>query len=92
MMLAKEECDCLFTPMTDSLKWFDKNNAAVITGSRTLKGRTATSSFRSNMWESEGESKAMKFSFRVEIDGLTRQGYWARAQNAYPNSEVQILK
>ena len=91
-MFAKEEFDCLFTPMNDSLRWFDKNNTAVITGSGTLKGRTATSSFRSNTWESEGESKAMKFSFRVEIDGLTRQGYRARAQNAYPNSDVQILK
>lgn len=37
------------SPMTDSLKWFDKNNAAVITGSGVLKGRTATSSFRSKM-------------------------------------------
>lgn len=49
MIFAKEECDCPFRPMTDSLRWFDKNNAAVITGSGVLKGRTATSSFRSKM-------------------------------------------
>ncbi len=49
MIFAKEECDCPFRPMSDSLKWFDKNNAAVITRSGVLKGRTATSSFRSKM-------------------------------------------
>lgn len=49
MIFAKEECDCPFRPMTDFFKWVDKNNAAVITGSGVLKGRTATSSFRSKM-------------------------------------------
>lgn len=49
MMFAKEECDCPFLLMTDSLKWFDKNNAAVITESGVLKGKTATSSPLSKM-------------------------------------------
>lgn len=49
MMFAKVECDCPFLLMTDYLRWFDKNNAAVITGSGVLKGKTATSSSLSKM-------------------------------------------
>lgn len=49
MMFAKEECVCPFRLMTDFLGWVDKSNAEVITGSGVLKGRTATSSFRSEM-------------------------------------------
>lgn len=47
MMFAKEECVCPFRLMTDFLGWVGKSNAEVITRSGVLKGRTATSSFRS---------------------------------------------